>query len=273
MDGLLRIPELIEKHHRGEKIVALTAYDFSFARLVDSAGAHIVLVGDSLGTVVQGHSTTLPVTLDQMVYHCSMAARGCKRALVVADMPFMTYQISEESALAAAGRLVQEGGASAVKLEGAGRNLGAIRRIVDAGIPVMGHLGLTPQSVHAMGGYRVQGRDEERAGQIIEDAKMLEMAGAFSIVLEGIPAQLAKRVTEQSSIPTIGIGAGPACSGQVLVLHDLLGLGLPEETKLPKFVKQYAAVGEDIVNACRKFIEEVIEGKFPSSEHCYGGDK
>jgi 3-methyl-2-oxobutanoate hydroxymethyltransferase len=253
---------------RAEKIVVLTAYDATFARLLDEGGADVLLVGDSLGMVVQGLQHTLPVTLEEMIYHTKIVARGVQRAHLVTDLPFMSYQLSPEQALASAGALVKQGAAEAVKLEGGVRSAEAIRRIVEAGIPVMGHVGLTPQSVHRMGGFRVQGRDDEARRQILEDARATEQAGAYALVVEGVPRDLAKEITETLRIPTIGIGAGPDCDGQVLVSYDLLGLfrGLS-----PKFVKRYAELGEAVVGATQAYAAEVRAGGFPSAEHSFGG--
>lgn len=263
------VPDLIRKRQRGEAITMLTAYDFTFASLVDRAGVDVILVGDSLAAVVQGHETTIPVTLEEMIYHSRLVSRAAKRALVVSDMPFMTYQPGPDAALLAAGRLVKEAGASAVKLEGGRAAEATIRRIVDAGIPVMGHVGLTPQSFHKMGGYRVQGRSGADAKQVLEDAKAVEAAGAFAVVLEGIPASLAAQITETLTIPTIGIGAGAACSGQVLVLHDMLGLTPLGEEQAPKFVKQFAELKTVVLNAIDNFVSEVESGAFPAAEHEY----
>jgi len=251
---------------QGEKITMLTAYDYPLARAVDEAGIEVILVGDSLGMVVLGHPTTLPVTMDDMVHHCKAVARGVSRALLVADLPFMSYQVSREDALRNAGRLVKEGGAEAVKLEGGAEVLGAVEALVGAGIPVMGHLGLTPQSYHQMGGYRVQARTAEEADRLLKDAGALERAGIFSLVLEGIPAEVARRVTEALIVPTIGIGAGPSCDGQVLVAHDMLGL---QEDLSPKFVKRYAQGRQVFLEAMRQFRTEVRSGRFPGPEHSY----
>jgi 3-methyl-2-oxobutanoate hydroxymethyltransferase len=256
------VPALLEKKKKGEKICMITAYDCTFARIVDHAGVDVVLVGDSLAMVVQGHSTSLPVTLDEMVYHTSMVVRGTERALVVGDMPFLSYQPSLEEGIRNAGRFLKEGGAAAVKIEGGAVRAPLIAALCDAGIPVMGHLGLLPQSVHMMGGYKVQ-REEER---LLKDAATLEEAGAFSMVLEGIPESISRKITESLSIPTIGIGAGRYCDGQVLVLHDLLGL-FTEFT--PKFVKQYANLGELAVEAVRQYRDEVARGAFPEEKHTY----
>ena len=259
------VPSLALRKHRGEPISMLTAYDFTFARIFDSAGIDIVLVGDSLGNVVQGRDTTLPVTLDEIVYHTRMVSRAAERALVVADMPFGSYQISSEEALRNAVRCVKEGGAHAVKLEGGTAVGETIARIVAAEIPVMGHVGLTPQAVNRMGGFRVQGRGEQGRARVIEDALAVQEAGAFAVVLEGVPAALASEITMRLDIPTIGIGAGPDCDGQVLVMHDLLGLN----DWTPSFVKRYANLGAVASQAARAFAEEVVNGKFPDEEHSY----
>jgi len=248
----------------------VTAYDATGARLVDRGGADVVLVGDSLGMVVQGHESTLPVTLDQMVYHSAMVRRGLSRAgsraHLVGDMPFGSYQASADEAVKAALRLVAEGGVEAVKLEGGADFAEVIARIVRAGIPVMGHIGLTPQSVHKMGGYVVQGKDAERAQRLIRDARALEEAGCYALVLECIPAELARVITGQLSIPTIGIGAGIHCDGQVLVFHDLLGLATDFK---PRFVKRFADLGERAAAGVRDYVAEVKAGTFPSEEHSF----
>jgi 3-methyl-2-oxobutanoate hydroxymethyltransferase len=251
----------------GEKIASVTAYDHGSAMLADAAGMDLILVGDSLGTVVQGHSTTLPVTMDQMIYHTTMVTRAAQRALVVGDMPFMSYQTSVTTALENAGRFLTEGGAQAVKLEGG--HPAAIERIsamVEAGIPVMGHLGLTPQSVHAMGGYRVQGKGDVDGQRILEEASRLEEAGAFAMILEGIPEKLGKLVSESVSIPTVGIGAGIHCDGQILVWHDMLGLG---DGNYPKFVKPYANLSHTIKQALKTYGREVRDGDFPGPDQTY----
>ena len=249
-----------------EPIVMITAYDYPSAQMVDEAGVDIILVGDSLGMVVLGYDSTLPVTMEDMLRHTAAVVRGSRRALVVGDMPFMSYQLSPEQALDNAGRFIKEAGAHAVKLEGGEEVLEAIRKITSAGIPVMGHIGLTPQSIHKIGGYRVQGRDEKTAEKLKKDAKLLEEAGCFSIVLEAVPMNLAKEITESLSIPTIGIGAGSYCDGQVLVYHDVLGLF--QEFK-PKFVKRYAELRGEIVEAIKRYADEVRERKFPDEEHSY----
>jgi 3-methyl-2-oxobutanoate hydroxymethyltransferase len=261
------IRDFRERRDRGEKLVIVTAYDALFGKLVDESGVDAVLVGDSLGNLLAGYETTLPVTLDQMVYHARSTRAGVKRALLIVDMPFLTYQLSPRRALENCGRVMQEGGADAVKLEGASENvLAAVRAVTGAGIPVMGHLGFTPQSVLALGGTRVQARDAQSAKQIVEDAKRLENAGAFSIVLELVPATVAARVTEAVSVPTIGIGAGASCSGQVLVLHDLLGLN---EGFSPKFLKRYAAMAAEVRDAISRFGNEVRAGSYPDDDHSF----
>jgi 3-methyl-2-oxobutanoate hydroxymethyltransferase len=261
----IRVPDLKEKKTRGERIVMLTAYDASMARLLDRAGIDVLLVGDSLGMVIMGRDTTLPVTLEAMVHHTRAVTQGAARALVVADMPFLTYQVSVPEALRNAGRLIQEGGAAAVKIEGGRPVFEAARRLVEVGIPVMGHLGLIPQSVHQLGGFRPQGRLEEDAQRLIEDARALENAGAFAVVLESVPEDLAKTVTAELSIPTIGIGAGPHCDGQVLVSYDVFGL---YEGPVPPFVRQYARLGELMVTAAKAYAQDVREGRFPGRNEC-----
>lgn len=262
MNATVTVPRLHQMKTSGEKIVALTAYDFPLAKLADDAGVHVLLVGDSVGMVVQGHDSTLPVTMDEMIYHTRLVCRGVRQAMVIGDMPFMSYQTGDEDALRNAGRFVKEAGAAAVKLEG-GASVGRfIERISNAGIPVMAHIGLTPQSVHQMGGYQVQ-RDRER---LIADALEVEAAGAFSVVLEGIPADIAGEITGKLRIPTIGIGAGPACDGQILVVHDMLGL---TGRRVPKFVKQYKQLAGEIRDGIRTYAEDVKAGSFPGDEHCY----
>lgn len=258
--------EIRARKGRGKKIVMVTAYDATFASLLDRAGADILLVGDSLGMVVQGHDNTLPVTLDHMVYHTAAVSRATQHAQVVGDMPFMSYQVSAEKAVEAAGRLMQEGGAHAVKLEGGTTVAPQVERIVEAGIPVMGHIGLTPQSVHRMGGFKVQGRDALAARKLLADARALESAGCYSLVLEGIPAELAHDITGSVRIPTIGIGAGAGCDGQVLVCYDLLGMN---PNFKPKFVKLYANLHEQITAAMQSFADEVQRGAFPADEHSF----
>ena len=259
------IPLLRRAKRRGEKITMLTAYDFTFAQIFDAAGIDILLIGDSLGNVVQGQSTTLPVTLEESIYHTRLVARGTRRALVVGDMPFGSYQVSPEEAVRNAIRFLKEGGAQAVKLEGGTAVFDTIARIVAAEIPVMGHVGLTPQAIHRMGGHRVQGRTEASRQRVIDDAQAVEAAGAFAVVLEGMPVELAQQVTAELSIPTIGIGAGVHCDGQVLVMHDLLGLS----DWTPSFVKQYANLGALASQAARSFAEDVTNAKFPDEGHSY----
>ena len=259
----IRIRDLKEKKVRGEKIAMLTVYDATMARLLDRAGIDVFLVGDSLGMVIQGHPTTLPVTLDAILHHTEAVTRGTKRALVVADMPFLSYQVSVTEAIRNAGRLIQQGGAAAVKVEGGRPVLEVVERLVDAGIPVMGHLGLLPQHVHELSGYRMQAKEPREAERLIEDARMLETAGAFALVLESIPAGVAKAVTDVLGIPTIGIGAGPYCDGQVLVSYDAFGLNVES---VPPFVRQYADLGELMLRAARAYAEDVRQGRFPAIE-------
>jgi 3-methyl-2-oxobutanoate hydroxymethyltransferase len=257
----VRAPGLKEMKQRGEKIAMLTAYDALMARLLERAGIDVLLVGDSVGMVLLGYETTLPVTLEAMIHHSRAVSRAAERALVVADMPFLTYQVSAVEALRNAGRLVQEGGAQAVKIEGGRAVVETAARLVDAGIPVMGHLGLIPQSVHQLGGYRRQARSKGDAERLLEDARALEGAGVFAIVLECIPAEVARGVTAELSIPTIGIGAGPHCDGQVLVSHDALGL---TAGAVPSFVKQYAHLGALVAEGVKAYIREVKDGRFPA---------
>jgi 3-methyl-2-oxobutanoate hydroxymethyltransferase len=266
--GMNRITTSVvrEMKAKGEKITMLTAYDYPTAALLDEAGIDIILVGDSLGMAVLGYDNTLPVTMDDMIHHTKAVARATKRAMVIGDMPFMSYQASVDQAVANAGRFLQEAWAHGVKLEGGREVAEAIHRIATAGIPVMGHLGLTPQSVHQFGGYKVQGKEKSAAERIQEDAKILEDAGAFSLVLECVPSGLAKQITGALKIPTIGIGAGKDCDGQVLVVHDILGLF---DKFIPKFVKKYANLGPQITEAVKKYIEEVRSSDFPGPEHSY----
>jgi 3-methyl-2-oxobutanoate hydroxymethyltransferase len=264
------IHDLRRMKEAGERIAVVTAYDATFGRLVDEAEVDVILVGDSVGMVMQGHDSTLPVTLEQMIYHCASVRRGLARstgrAHLVGDMPFGSYQASPDEAVKHAMRMLSEGGVEAVKLEGGSEYLDVIGRIVRAGVPVMGHLGLTPQSVHKMGGYVVQGKDTEKAQRLIRDARLLEQAGCYAVVLECIPAELGRVITGQLSIPTIGIGAGLHCDGQVLVLHDLLGL---ETGVRPKFVKRFASLGEAGGNAVRAYVAEVKQATFPAEEHSF----
>ena len=258
----IRVPDLVLMKERGERIVMLTAYDATIARLLDRAGIDLLLVGDSLGNVILGLDTTIPVTLDAMIHHTRAVTRGANRALVVADMPFLTYQVSPEQAMQNAARLFQEGGAAAVKLEGGRAVVETVRRLAAAGLPVMGHVGLTPQHVHQLGGMRQQARSDEAAQELITDALALEDAGVFALVLEAIPEAVAEAVTSRLKIPTIGIGAGPHCDGQVLVSYDALGLF---DKFVPPFVKQYAQLGQQILNAVSHYAEDVRQGVFPPS--------
>jgi len=259
---LVTVPDFLAAKARGARLTMLTAYDYTTARLLDAAGVDSLLVGDSLGMVVQGQPDSLAVTLDEMVYHTRLVARGIRRALLVADLPFMSYQVSPQQALESAGRLVKEGGAHAVKLEGGVRSAAAVEAITRADIPLVGHIGLTPQSVRRLGGFKVQ-RDGDR---LMEDALAIEAAGAFALVIECVPAELAARVTAAVKIPTIGIGAGPHCDGQVLVSYDALGLF---SDLRPRFVKQYADLGQEIIKAAQTYCREVREGGFPDTEHSF----
>ena len=251
----------------GRRFAMLTAYDYTTARLLDEAGIPVLLVGDSAAMVMLGHSTTLPVTLDEMLVLARAVARGATQALLIGDLPFLSYQASPEEALRSAGRFLKEAGMHAVKLEGGADLAPTVSRLVSAGIPVMAHVGLTPQSVHTMGGFKIQGRDPVAGARIREDARAMEEAGAFAVVLEGIPSDLAGDITASLRIPTIGIGAGPECDAQVLVVHDLLGLTTGRK---PKFVKEYAQLGEQVVEAARRFAAEVEAGEFPTAAHAYG---
>ena len=262
--GRTTVSDLRRKKADNDKIVMITAYDATMARLVDLAGVDMVLVGDSLGMVVQGRDDTLAVTLDEVIYHTRCVARGLQQAHLTADLPFGTYQAGPGQALASASRVLKESGAQSVKLEGGVRSAAAIEACVQAGIPVVGHIGLTPQSVHAMGGFRVQGRTEEAADELLEDARAVEAAGAFCLVLEGMPSVVAARVTQAVSIPTIGIGAGEGCDGQVLVVNDVLGL---DASFKPRFVKRYAELQDVIVGAVGRYAREVRDGRFPAPEH------
>lgn len=262
----ITLPGIIKMYEAGERISMLTAYDYPSAAIADSAGIEIILIGDSLGMVVNGNRNTLSVTTEEIIYHTRAVVKAVEYSFVVADMPFLSYQTGMRDAIYNAGRLVKEGGAEAVKLEG-GKNVSEIiKAIVSIDIPVMGHIGLTPQSIHRMGGYKVQGRDERTYNALIKDALAVEEAGAFAIVLEGIPGSLAKEITSKLHIPTIGIGAGKDVNGQVLVFHDLLGLGT---NKQPTFVKHYANLKEIAIDAIKTYIQEVKEGKFPGEEHTY----
>ena len=266
----ITVRQIAEMKQRGDKIPMITAYDYTTAALADAAEIPIVLVGDSLGMVVLGHESTIPVTLDDIIHHTKMVARGNKTSLIVADLPFMTYQVDSSEALRNAARLLQEGGAHTVKLEG-GENVAAtVRRIVECDIPVMGHVGVTPQSVNAFGGYRVRGRSVEQARQILKDALALEAAGAYAVVLELVPAPLARLVTDRLTVPTIGIGAGPGCDGQVQVLHDMLGLFTDF---VPRHAKRYANLGETIKEAFAQYSREVKEGSFPTANESFTMDE
>jgi len=258
---------VVEMKHRNEKIAMLTAYDYTMAQIVDQAGIEIILVGDSASNVMAGHETTVPITLDHMIYHTSCVVRGVDRALVIADLPFMSYQLAPKEALISAGRMMKEAGAHAVKMEGGKPILKTVKKIVDAGIPVMGHLGLTPQSIYQFGTYKVRAQEEEEAETLIEDAKLLEKAGCFAIVLEKIPAKLAKKVTSQISIPTIGIGAGGECDGQVLVIHDMLGMNKGFN---PRFLRRYADIHSEMTRAVEQYIQDVKDEDFPNKDEQYG---
>jgi 3-methyl-2-oxobutanoate hydroxymethyltransferase len=260
------VPRFVQMKSRGEKIACLTAYDWLFALLLDQSGIDLILVGDSAAMVYAGHDTTLPITLEQMIYHTQCVARGVKKALLISDMPFLSFQVNPDEALRNAGRLLKEGGAEGVKIEGGEPMAETIKKITEMGIPVMGHLGLTPQAIKSFGGYRVRGRDEKEAVILKNDAIILQEAGAFAIVLEKIPAVLAKEITESIDIPTIGIGAGSQCDGQILVTHDLLGLF--EEFK-PKFVRQYAEVAQTLRKAFTDYIRDVKNNSFPSIEESF----
>jgi 3-methyl-2-oxobutanoate hydroxymethyltransferase len=266
--GKLALPELAEMKRRGDRIVMVTAYDTPGARFAEDAGVDVLLVGDTAAMVVLGHeSTTVPVTMDEMLFLTRTVVRAARRPIVVGDMPFGSYQVSDEDAVRNAIRFFKEAGADAVKLEGAGPSLTRVRAIVEAGIPVMGHVGLTPQSATMLGGFKTQGRTAAAARRVLEDAVALERAGCFAVVLEAIPAPVAERITAALSVPTIGIGAGPACDGQVLVYHDLLGL---TEGHLPRFVKRYANLSREIRDALEAYVHEVRTGAFPEERHTYG---
>lgn len=262
MQSKVTTSTLMKMKKEGKKITALTAYDYPFASLLDQAGVDIILVGDSLGMVVQGKENTLPVTMDEMIYHTSMVSRACQYSMVIGDMPFMSYQGGLDKAIENAGRFLKEAGAAAVKLEGGADVCPVISSLAKAGIPVQAHIGLTPQSVHQMGGFKVQ-RDEER---LLKDARDVQEAGAFSVVLEGIPSDIAKKITKELNIPTIGIGAGADCDGQILVLHDMLGIN---NRFLPKFVKKYADLAGEAKKGLDQYIKEVKGGQFPSKEYEY----
>ncbi|TVQ66850.1 MAG: 3-methyl-2-oxobutanoate hydroxymethyltransferase [Balneolaceae bacterium] len=257
---------VVEMKHSGEKISMLTAYDYTMAGIVDASGVDVILVGDSASNVMAGFETTVPMTLEHMIYHTSCVVRAAERALVIADLPFMSYQVTIKEALINAGRMMKEAGAHAVKLEGGKFIADTVKRLVDAGIPVMGHLGLTPQSIYKFGTYKVRAKEEEEADNLLRDAQLLEEAGAFSVVLEKIPAELAGKVTKQLSVPTIGIGAGPHCDGQVLVLHDMLGLN---KGFSPRFLRRYADLHSQMCSAVKHYIEDVKSGDFPNDKEQY----
>lgn len=265
MDKKITVLDIQKIKDEGRKITMLTAYDYPFARILDATGVDILLVGDSSGSVIAGYENTLPVTMEEMIYHTKAVARGRKKALLVADMPFMSYQVSIPDARRNAGRFLKEGGAEAVKIEGGLQMKDTIKALVDIDIPVMGHIGLTPQSIHRMGGYRIQGRKEGQVEALMADALAVQEAGAFAVVLEGVPAVLAERITRELRVPTIGIGAGPHCSGQVLVIHDLLGLS---GRKL-KFARQYADLEKVISDAVKNYLDDVKTGSFPSEEESF----
>lgn len=258
---------VVDMKSKGEKISMLTAYDFTMAQIIDKAGIEIILVGDSASNVMAGYETTVPMTLEHMLYHTSCVVRGVERALVIADMPFMSYQVTAKEALKSAGRMMKEAGAHAIKLEGGQAIVDTVKRIVDAGIPVMGHLGLTPQSIYKFGTYKVRATDEAEADDLIRDAKLLEKAGCFSLVLEKIPAKLAEQVSNEISIPTIGIGAGPGCDGQVLVIHDMLGLNKEFN---PRFLRRYADLHSVMTNAVQEYIKDIKNKNFPNKDEQYG---
>ena len=270
MDQRIPITDLKAKKKRGEKVVMMTCYDYPSARLLEAAGVDILFIGDTLGMVVLGYDTTIPVTMEEMLHHTKAVVRGSSRAHVLADMPFMSYQTSPEDALRNASRLLKEAGAQSVKLEGGVRVADTVRFIVDAGIPVMGHIGLTPQSINQLGGYKVQGKTPAAAVRLINDALALEQAGAYAVVLECVPAPLAQTISDRVAIPTIGIGAGPHCDGQVQVFHDLLGLF---DDFVPKHAKRYADLGSQITEAVRAYAAEVRDGRFPTAKESFGVDK
>lgn len=267
--SIFTVRDIAQKKIRREKISAITCYDSAFAKIINETDVDLVLVGDSVGNVCLGFDCTIPVTMPQMIHHTSAVSRVLNHAFLCADMPFLSYNLSCEQALENAGKLVQEGGAKAVKLEGGQSIRAQVQAIVSAGIPVMGHLGFTPQSLHAIGGHRVQGRDEQSRKQLLTDAQALEAAGAFAIVLEMVPMDLAKQITQTLKIPTIGIGAGPHCDGQILVLHDILGF---DESFSPKFVKKYAAVGSIVRDAVKAYDQDVKRGSFPTTENSFFED-
>ncbi len=257
---------VVDMKREGEKISMLTAYDYTMARIIDQAGIDVILVGDSAGNVMAGYETTVPMTLEHMIYHTACVVRGVEKALVIADMPFMSYQVTPKEALRSAGRMMKEAGAHGVKLEGGKAVVKTVKKIVNAGIPVMGHLGLTPQSIYQFGTYKVRAKEEEEAQTLLEDAKALEKAGCFALVLEKIPAKLAQKVSESIDIPTIGIGAGGKCDGQVLVMHDMLGLNKEFN---PRFLRRYADLSDNITEAVQTYIDDIKSGDFPSEDEEY----
>ncbi|MGH7883187.1 MAG: 3-methyl-2-oxobutanoate hydroxymethyltransferase [Candidatus Dormibacteraceae bacterium] len=262
---MITVPEVQRFKQEGRRFAMLTAYDYHTARILDQAEIPLLLVGDSLGMVMLGYETTIPVTVEEMLHHCRAVARGAKNALLVGDLPFMSYESSPEQAMATAGRMLKEGGMQAVKLEGGMAVVETVRRLAESGIPVMGHLGLTPQKFHQLGGFKAQGKTRTAAEQILADACQLEQAGAFSLVLEAVPAELAKEVTASLRIPTVGIVAGPHCDGQILAFHDMVGLS----PRVPKFVKQFGNLAADVERMARQYAREVGEGNFPSAEHFF----
>ncbi len=262
----MTIQDFLKKKEKKQKITMITAYDFPFAQIADEAGVDAILVGDSVAMVVQGIENTLPVTMDEMIYHTKLVSRASKNAMIISDMPYLSYQISIEEAVRNAGRFLKECGAQAVKIEGGEEAADKIYAMTKSEIPVMAHIGLTPQAIHRMGGYKVQGKTEDAADRLVRDAKMLEDAGAFAIVIEAVPSSLALKITEELTIPTIGIGAGPACDGQILVIHDILGLF---ERFVPRFVKKYATLKTDALNAIIQYKDEVEKGVFPGKEHSF----
>lgn len=263
----ITVPDIIKMKQEGRKIPVLTAYSYPVAKILDASGIPMIIVGDSVGMAEAGHPTTLPVTIEEMIYHSSAVARGAQNPLIVTDMPFGSYQTSVTDAKRNAARLVKEGGAQAVKVEGGRRTIETIKAIADMDVPVMGHIGLTPQSIHAFGGYKVQGKAKDAAEILLDDAKELANAGAFAIVLECVPAELAKRITESIPVPTIGIGAGPHCDGQVLVINDMLGLDT--NIRSPRFVQRYADLNGVISGAVAAYIKDVEDGDYPAKKHCY----
>lgn len=269
MSSKISVPDIVQKKVNGEKITALAAYDFTFASILDKAGVDIILVGDSLGSLIQGHENTLSVTLDEVIYHTKAVAKGCKRALVVADMPFMSCEIGVKECLFSCGRVIKETGAQAVKIESGVERAETVHSVVQAGIPVMAHIGLKPQSYHIMGGYKIQGRTDSQIEKLLEDARAVQEAGAFCVVVEGVCSDTAAKVTQSLNIPTIGIGAGNECSGQILVSYDMLGLTYLEAKRYPKFVSCYANLAQQVLDAATNYCQDVRSGKFPKKENSY----